>query len=111
MRNIPSPRPRTTRPARPRSNGDNIQSAVSPDAALASREGDAQEKRLGRQDSNLRSVGHPRTKGDRILAEMREMDRFELRHMKGKEMEHRFKAVRSTCRHYRKQVLAENGDN
>lgn len=63
------------------------------------------------KDSGLRSVGKPRTKGDRILAEMREMDVSKLRRMKGKEMEHHFSAARSTCNGYRKQVLAENGDN
>jgi hypothetical protein len=63
------------------------------------------------KDSGLRCIGRPPTKGDRILAEMRKMDLSKLRRMKGKEMEHHFSAVRSTCNGYRKQVLAENGDN
>jgi len=79
-------------------------------AAVSSVENARQEIRAVK-DSGLRSVGHPRTKGDRILAEMREMDRFELLQMKGKEMEHHFKAAPSTCRNYRNQVRAENGDN
>jgi len=84
---------------------------TAPNIALAAVSSVARQEIRGVKDSGLRSVGKPRAKGDRILAEMRNMDRFDLRNMSEKEMEHRFEAVRSTCRNYRKQVLAENGDN
>jgi hypothetical protein len=59
----------------------------------------------------LRPVGRPPRKGDDILAQMREMSLLDLRELSEKQMEHSFGAARSTCRKYRKQVLAENGDN
>jgi hypothetical protein len=80
-------------------------------AAVPSVNDARQEIRAVKEGSKLRSVGKPRTKGDGILAEMRKMDRLELSRMTEKDMEYRFEAVRSTCRNYRKQVLAENGDN
>jgi hypothetical protein len=80
-------------------------------AAVSSVEDARQGNMAVKEDTKLRSVGKPRIKGDGILAEMRKMDRLELCHMSEKDMERRFKAVRSTCRHYRNQVLAENGDN
>jgi hypothetical protein len=53
------------------------------------------------------SRGRPPREGPRIVAEMRKMDRLQLKVMKGVEMETTFKASRETCEKARKEVLSE----
>jgi hypothetical protein len=52
----------------------------------------------------LRPKGKPATKMNRIIAEMRGMDRTELCEMKLKAMQHQFGAAASTCKKARDTV-------
>jgi hypothetical protein len=63
-----------------------------------------------KQPRTLRPLGRPNKKGPRILTEMRTMPKDELYDMKQAVMAARFDASESTCRNYREQVKAENGD-
>jgi hypothetical protein len=57
----------------------------------------------------LRPRGAPPIKKQTILSEMRKMDPAELAGMKEEAMSALFGAARSTCRDYRREVLAEIG--
>jgi len=99
-------------------NYEAIQPADVPPAAISPVDDDAgrETETVGgaaerRAKIGLRPVGKPRIIGDIILSQMRKMDPTELRNMSEKQMKHFFKAERSTCRSYRRQVMAENGDN